>query len=99
MSKPDGSAICFYNFLNKIEGSISDLDALGYVALSMVTLSIILETQDNVCGEDAENIHDRLSFAIQKLLKYFEVSSDLSIAATVLDPRLKLKLTEKLIDY
>jgi hypothetical protein len=52
-----------------------------------------LETHDDVPEEDAENIRDGLSFAIQKLLKYFEVASDLSIGLTVLDPRLKLEYT------
>ena len=43
------------------------------------------------CNEDADAFANGTKIASEKLLKYFSISSDLAVAATVLDPRLKLK--------
>ncbi|KAI8891938.1 ribonuclease H-like domain-containing protein [Globomyces pollinis-pini] len=42
-------------------------------------------------NEDYDNIADGAEAAFNKLLKYFEISSDLAVLATVLDPRLKME--------
>ena len=45
-------------------------------------------------NEDAEAIADGTEQGYNKLLKYFEVSSDMAIAALALDPRLKIRYYE-----
>jgi hypothetical protein len=49
-------------------------------------------------NEDADSLGDGAEAAHAKMMKYFEVSSDLSVAATAMDPRFKMVYYENCID-
>ena len=46
--------------------------------------------EEGLLNEDMDDLAEGTEAALQKLLKYFEVSSDLAILATIMDPRIKM---------
>ena len=49
--------------------------------------------------EDADTIADGAEVAHEKMIKYFALSSDLVVLATVLDPRFKLEYHQNNLTY
>jgi hypothetical protein len=89
------------NILEPIEKASRAMCGDQYVTLSMLmpyfdsVLDALEKERDQFTAlgrenEDADSIAEGLVAAYEKLMQYFEISSDLAILATVLDPRFKM---------